>query len=114
MSNIVYITKEQIEETLFLYYIDGNHVFKIYKVISTMPLYPWRITAVSSSTEYNTMFINQHNAENYLINTLKEMKKYSDKSFSITTKSLNQKVCECGKEKHKFFSHSFWCPLSSN
>lgn len=109
MSNIVYINKSKVCEDSF-YYIINNHKYHIYKVSSCIPAYPWRIAY--NEEESSTMFMNNHNAENFMISQLASLSEFKDKVFSIKAQLEPSLIiqCECGKEKHNFFKHSSWCP----
>jgi hypothetical protein len=112
MSNVVYINKTKVCENSDYYQVN-NHKYHIYKVSSCIPAYPWRISY--NDEEASSMFMNNYNAENFMISKLAELNEFKDKVFSIKAQSelVSIITCECGKEKHNFFKHSSWCPKAS-
>lgn len=111
MKKTVQIKRIKKDPYLFDYAIE-NHRIVIFRVQSSMPLYPWRISI--DGDIQNTQFMNQYNAENFLISHLASLPQHSNHIFTfVGDSSSNQDAsCECGKEKHKFFKHSDWCPKS--
>lgn len=111
MKTVIKIQRYKKDPDLWEYVIK-NHRIVIFRVQSAMPMYPWRIS-IDHSVQ-NTHFMNQVNAENYLISYLSGLEEYSNNIFSIFGDSSTGGTisCECGKEKHNFFKHSDWCPKS--
>lgn len=113
MKHTRIILKKEISSQEFEYTIDG-YKFKLFKLNYAINMnHPWRLEC--NDIPSNTQFGSFHAAKNNMIAGLCAKDEYRNCIFTVKTSLYPTEIhCECGKDKHNFFDHMFYCPKYKN